>query len=178
MKYKTFIKSLLTASAFMLVYACTDKKAADFKEVLAKKESQATDMLLSEKGLESAKLNYLIAYDYPKALNIIDKEEIEFNNIIKDIEKVNTAGISKGQEIQQAEINYYTALKDLYIFSRKEIEQEKQTKEEKDEQKIRISLDKRYELALEKQKLYQKVYKADEQRFSAQKQFESENNLK
>lgn len=135
-------------------------------------------MLIGEKGFESVKLDDLIAHDYTKALYIIDKEEAEFNTIIKDIEKANTEGIQKGKEVQQAAVNYYSVMKDLFMFSRQEIEQEKLMRYSKSEKEIRSAQEKMLELGREKQKLYQKVFKADEKLFTIRRQFESENQLK
>lgn len=175
---KMSFKVLLIISVMVLFHSCNDKKAEDLQGVLAKKESQTSSMLIGEKGFESAKLDYLIAHDYTKALYIIDKEEAEFNNIIKDIEKVDTDGIQKGKEVQQAAIGYYVVLKELFMFSRKEIEQEKLMRYSKDEKVIRAAQDKMLELGREKQQLYQKVFKADEKLFTLKRQFESENKLK
>lgn len=175
---KISVKIVLTISVLMFLYSCSNKKAEHLQSVLAKKESQTSGMLIGEKGLESAKLDDLIAHDYTKALSIIDKEEAEFNRIIQDIEKVDTNGIQKGKEVQQAAIIYYTALKELFMFSRKEIEQEKLMRYSKDEKVIRAAQDKMLEHGREKQQLYQKVFKADEKRFTLQRQFEADNKLK
>ncbi|HBV17085.1 hypothetical protein [Chryseobacterium carnipullorum] len=107
-------------------------------------------MLIGEKGFESVKLDDLIAHNYTKALYIIDKEEAEFNTIIKDIEKVNTDGIQKGKEVQQAAVDYYSVMKDLFMFSRQEIEQEKLMRYSKSEKEIRSAQEKMLELGREK----------------------------
>ncbi|MBL1221016.1 hypothetical protein JET18_09215 [Chryseobacterium sp. L7] len=175
---KIFSPVLFAALILTVFYSCSNKKATGLNEVLAKKESQVKAMLIGEKGLESVKLNYLIAHDYAKALNTIDKEEAAFNTVIKDIEKTDTEGVKKGKEVQQAAIEYYALLKELFLFSRKEIEQEKLMRYGKEAQEIRAAQDQMLELGREKQKLYQKVFKADEKFFYAQKQFEAENNIK
>ncbi|HCA09686.1 hypothetical protein [Chryseobacterium sp.] len=178
MIWKMSFKVLLMIAVMALLHSCSNKKAEDLQSVLNKKESQTSGMLIDEKGFESAKLDYLIAHDYTKALYIIDKEEAEFNSIIKDIEKVDTDGIKKGKEVKQAAVGYYVVLKELFMFSRKEIKEEKLMRYSKDEKVIRASQDKMLELGREKQKLYQKVFKADEKLFTLQRQFESENQLK
>jgi len=170
--------AVLIILGMTLLHSCNNKKAEDLQSILTKKESQTSGMLIGEKGFESAKLDYLIAHDYTKALYIIDKEEAEFNRTIKDIEKVDTEGIKNGKEVKQAAVSYYVVLKELFMFSRKEIEQEKLMRYSKDEKVIRAAQDKMLELGREKQKLYQKVFQADEKLFTIKRQFESENQLK
>lgn len=173
--FNPFASAVLILAVF---YSCTNKKATDLKELLEKKESQVTAMVIGEKGLESVKLNHLIAYDYPKALDIISKEETEFNQVIKDIKNADTEGVKKGKEVQQAAADYYTLLKELFVFSREEIEQEKIMRYRKDDKQIRAAQDRRLELGREKQQLYQEVFKADEKLFNTQIEFEAENNIK
>ncbi|KMQ61622.1 hypothetical protein ACM46_16660 [Chryseobacterium angstadtii] len=170
----TLLIIILVSAVFQ---SCSNKKAENFQEILTKKEAQMTAMLIGEKGFESVKLDYLIAHDYTKALYITDQEEKEFNTIIKEIEMADIEGVQKGKETQQAVLNYYKALKDLFLFSRKEIEQEKLMRYSKDDKEIRAAQDRRLELGYEKQELYQKVFKADEKFFTVKKQFEEENNL-
>lgn len=174
---RQIIPFILILSVFTVLYSCSDKKAEGFKELLDKKESQTSAMLIGEKGFESVKLKHLIARDYAKALDIIEKEEAEFNMIIKEIKNVNTEGMAMGKEVQQTSIDYYQSLKDLFLFSRKEIEQEKLMRSGKADKEIHTAQDQMIELGRQKQQLYQKVFKADEKRFAAQKQFEAENNL-
>ena len=168
---------LLTVLSFIFLCGCTNKNAIQLKEIMDEKEVQATSILIGEKGMESAKLNYLIQHDYDSALLIIDQQETAFNVILKDLKNANVDGIKKGKEIQQAEIDYYMALKNLYLFSKKEVEQQKKIEQGKNEQKFRIAIDKRYKLALDKQRLYQVVYEADDKRNRIKKQFEVENSL-
>ncbi|PQA93188.1 hypothetical protein B0A69_13660 [Chryseobacterium shigense] len=175
---KISLKILLIISVGTVLYSCTNKKAEDLQSLLDKKEARTSAMLIGETGFESVKLDDLIAHDYTKALSVIEKEEAEFNTIIEDIQKANTDGIPKGKEVQQAAISYYIALKDLFMFSRKEIEQEKIMRNSKTEKEIRAAQDQMLELGREKQKLYQKVFKADEKLFTVKRQFESENQLK
>lgn len=129
--------------------------------------------MTGEKGSEQAKLNYLIAHDYKNALITTDKQEVEFNRIIKDIENADTEGISMGKELQKAAIEYYTVLKILYTFSRKEIQNEELTRNPIKKEKIK---DRTLELAYEKQQLYQNVYISDKKLYTTLKQFERENN--
>lgn len=173
--FNPFASVVLILTVF---YSCTNKKATHLNELLEKKESQVTAMLIGEKGLESIKLNHLIAYDYSKALDIVSKEETEFNRVIQDIRNADTEGVKKGKEVQKAAVDYYTLLKDLFVFSREEIEQEKIMRYGKEDKQIRAAQDRRLELGHEKQQLYQKVFKADEQLFKTQIEFETENNIK
>lgn len=168
---------LFTVLSFIFLCGCTNKNAIQLKEIMDEKEVQATSILIGEKGMESAKLNYLIQHDYDSALLIIDQQETAFNVILKDLKNVNVDGIKNGKEIQQAEIDYYMALKNLYLFSKKEIQHQKKIEQEKNEQKFRIAIDERYKLALDKQRLYQVVYEADDKRNRIKKQFEVENSL-
>ncbi|WP_293957446.1 MULTISPECIES: hypothetical protein [unclassified Sphingobacterium] len=164
--------------SFVLLCGCTkNKQAIQLKKTMDDKEDQITSMLIGEKGMESAKLNYLIKREYDSALLIIDQQETAFNVILKDLKNVNVEGIKKGKEFQQAEIHYYTALRNLYLFSKKEVEQQKKIEQEKNENKFSIAIDERYKLALDKQRLYQFVYEADDKRNRMKKQFEVENSL-
>ncbi|WP_367331139.1 hypothetical protein [Sphingobacterium multivorum] len=168
---------LFTVLSFIFLCGCTNKNAAQLKKIVDEKEDQTASILISEKGLESVKLSYLIEHDYDKALLLVDQQENSFNTILKDLENVNVGGIKKGKELQQAEIDYLKALKNLCVFSKKEIEQQKKIEHEKNEQQFRIAIDERYELALDKQRLYQAVYKAGAKRDRIKKQFEVENKL-
>ncbi|KXH84329.1 hypothetical protein [Chryseobacterium kwangjuense] len=173
--FKPFASAILILAVF---YSCTNKKATDLKELLEKKESQVTAMVIGEKGLESIKLNHLIAHDYSKALDIVSKEETEFNRVIQDIKNADTEGVNKGKEVQQATVDYYTLLKELFVLSREEIEQEKIMRYGKEDKQIRAAQDRRLELYREKQQLYQKVFKADEKLFNTRIEFEAGNNIK
>lgn len=167
-----------TVLSFILLCGCIkNKQAIQLKKIIDEKEDQTTAILIGEKGMESAKLNYLIEGDYDRALLVVDQQETAFNVILKDLKNVNVVGIKKGKELQQAEIDYYTALKKLYLFSKKEVEQQKKIEQEKNEKKFRIAIDERYKLALDKQRLYQLVYEADDKRNRIKKQFEVENSL-
>lgn len=168
---------LTLAAAFLIFSACSNKKAAELSRIVDRQEKQSFNMLLGEKGLESQKLNHLIARHYDRALAVIDQQETEFNRIIRTIENVNTKGISNGKEVQQTSVNYYTALKNLYLFSRQEIQQEKLSRSmnnaEADAAQRKLA-----DLYREKQQLYQKVYQSEDEFYRTLKIFQEENRLK
>ncbi|MDR2274587.1 MAG: hypothetical protein LBF27_27015 [Sphingobacterium sp.] len=164
-------------SALTVLSSCSNKKAETFDALLSSKEAQAFSMLAGENGLETIKLNQLIAQKYDQALHTIDKQELAFDSIMIDIEKANITELAKGKEVQLEAINYYRTLKDLFMFSRQEIEQEKLLHNGTKEQQY-AAQDQLLVLARQKQVCYQQVYKSSEKLYSKRKQFEAENGLK
>lgn len=154
------MKKVAVFISFIVLFSCENKKAVKLRQLIDQQEKQSFSMLVGQKGLESKKLNYLIAYEYDSALAVVDQQEAEFNKIIKDLEKAKTEGISKGKELQQTSISYYTAIKNLYLFSRQEIELEKLSRNgkgaEADSAQRRL-----LNLYREKKHLYEKVYQSE-----------------
>ena len=164
-------------SALTVLSSCSNKKAETFDALLSSKETQAFSMLAGENGLETIKLNQLIEQEYDQALQTIDRQELAFDSIIIDIEKANITELAKGKEVQLEAINYYRTLKDLFMFTRKEIEQEKRMRSGTKEQQYDAQ-DQLLVLAREKQIRYQQVYKSSEKLHAKRKQFETKNGLK
>lgn len=164
-------------SVLIALSSCKNKKAETFDALLTAKESRAFSMLVGENGLETIKLNQLIAKEYGQALHTIDQQELVFDSIINDIKKADIVGLVEGKEVQLEAINYYRSLKDLFMFSRKEIEQEKLMRSGTKELQY-AAQDQLLVLAREKQIHYQQVYKSSEKLHAKKKQFEAENGLK
>lgn len=168
---------LAFTAVFLIICACSNKRAVELNDIIDRQEKQSFNMLLGEKGLESQKLNHLIARHYDRALAVIDQQEAEFNRIIKSVEKINTDGISNGKEVQQTSVNYYTSLKNLYLFSRQEIQQEKLSRSTNNKE-ADAAQRKLADLYREKQQLYQKVYQSEDEFYRTLKIFQEENKLK
>ncbi|WP_131724361.1 hypothetical protein [Chryseobacterium indologenes] len=177
MIYKKQIKWLAGIAVFLLLLSCSDKKAAELRRIIDKQEKQSFSMLVGEKGLESKKLNYLIAHEYDSALAVVDQQEAEFNKIIRNLEKATTEGISQGKELQQTSVNYYTAIKNLYLFSRQEIELEKLSRNGKGAE-VDSAQNRLLGLYREKKKLYEKVYQSENDFYKTLETFHKENKLK
>ncbi len=177
MIYNIFKKIFIIISVLIILSSCSNKKAETFNSLLSTKESRAFSMLVGEKGLESTKLKQLIAHEYGQALHTIDQQELVFDSIINDIKKADIVGLVEGKEVQLEAINYYRALKDLFMFTRKEIEQEKRMRSGTKEQQYDAQ-DQLLVLAREKQIRYQQVYKSSEKLHAKRKQFETKNGLK
>ena len=177
MNLPTLMKKVAVFISFIVLFSCENKKAVKLRQIIDRQEKQSFSMLVGEKGLESKKLNYLIAHEYDSALTVVDQQEAEFNKIIKDLEKAKTEGISKGKELQQTSLNYYTAIKNLYIFSRQEIELEKLSRNgkgaEADSAQSRL-----LNLYREKKHLYEKVYQSENDFYKTLEIFQKENKLK
>ncbi|WP_104384352.1 hypothetical protein [Sphingobacterium sp. HMA12] len=164
-------------SVLIALSSCKNKKAEKFDALITAKESRAFSMLVGEKGLETIKLNQLIAQEYGQALHTIDQQELVFDSIINDIKKADIVGLLEGKEVQLEAINYYRALKDLFMFSRREIVQEKLMHSGTKEQQY-AAQDQLLVLARQKQVCYQQVYKSSEKLHAKRKKFEAENGLK
>ncbi|MDR6922628.1 hypothetical protein [Chryseobacterium sp. 2987] len=174
---RAFIKKTAAFIIFIVLFSCENKKAVKLRQIIDRQEKQSFRMLVGEKGLEEKKLNYLIAHEYDSALAVVDQQEAEFNKIIGDIQKANTDGVSQGKELQHTSVNYYTAIKNLYLFSKQEIESEKLIRNgkraEADSAMKRIEF-----LYREKKQLYDKVFQSENDFYKTRQTFLKENKLK
>ncbi len=170
-------KHVVIAVALLLAMtACKPKKAIEFKQTIAQQERHALDILISKGGIDEQKMNCLIKHDFKGALLAVDKEEQAFNKIINDITSLSADGIRQGEALKKAAADYYTALKDLHIYDRQEIEQQAAS-QDPDEEKAKKALDKYIQLGMDKQNMYGAVYKKEASFQKALEEFERANGI-
>ncbi|AZA84732.1 hypothetical protein C1637_18270 [Chryseobacterium lactis] len=123
------MKSNLIFSLVLLVglVSCTSKKARDFRKEITDKEQIVFKALVDTTGYETEKSQNLIKRNFDEALSSINKEEKFFDSVIKDLSAIPTDNIKDAAPVKTAAINYYKALKDLFILDRLSIEQQKIT---------------------------------------------------
>lgn len=170
------IQIFLSLSLALLLFACKNKKAMEFKHALDVQERKVTHMLIGKNASESRKLEYLIADDFDKALLVVDEQTKEFDNVIDTVKALSTDGLAKAVELKQSKLNYYESLKSLHLYAKKEITQQKlirqTTGKERDNAQNELIA-----LAKAKQSLYDKVYLADEKLYQTLAQFDKANGL-
>lgn len=172
MKFNSF----LIISLFFLLVSCQHRDAIDFKAKILAQERTAFNIVLAKNGSESKKLEYLIKDNYEAALETVTIQAKEFDKLIQDIKIIPEDDIKEAGSLKTAAIAYYTALKDLHLYDKKEIEQRAliQKLEDKD---LRSEQKKLLDLAIQKNALYSKVYKQEEFLNKAFKKFDSANGL-
>lgn len=163
-------------SLAILLVACTSKKAKDFEKALDVQERKVTHMLIGKNASESLKLDYLIADNFDQALAVVEKQEQEFNEIIKAIKDLDGRNLNKAAELKKAKIDYYESLKVLHTYAKKEIEQQKLIHNTKGKERSHAQ-DRLIELMKAKQALYEQVYQADERLYNVLVEFEQANGL-
>lgn len=172
MKLPVFIAALLLLG----LISCKPRKALEFKEAILQKDSSAFRMLVGKGGTEEEKLDYLIKNDFKGASIAIDRQEREFDSLIKEIEILPVEGVKQGEELKKAAADYYNAVKTLHISDREEIEQRKITYD-KDVKKVDAAQDKLLQLSQEKLKMFKIISKKREVLDSALLKFDAANNL-
>jgi hypothetical protein len=172
------MKSIIFSLAFLLISltSCKSPKASDFREAIIQKERVAFVIVLGKHGSETQKLERLIKNDYKGALTLVDKQAREFDKLIKDIEALPAKDIKQGNALKNAAINYYTALKELHYFDRKEIAQSEAILQLKNEE-LRAAQHNLVELARQKKALYEKLYKQEGVFHDALQKFNSVNHM-
>lgn len=177
MNCKVYFKVPFLLLMFIAIISCSNKKSGDFKKAITDKQSESFNMLLGEKGWESRRLDYIIKNDYAKALYAVDEQEKGFDKIIQDLKALNTENIAKGSEVQKAAVAYYSSLKKLFLFSRNEIIEQEKSMNSQDDKEVDDAQRQLLKISIEKQKMYQEVYKNDEILFRTLKEFDRENGL-
>ncbi|KAA2243813.1 hypothetical protein F0L74_15170 [Chitinophaga agrisoli] len=166
----------IAVTLLLAITACKPQKAIDFKQTIDQQERRALDILVSKGGLDEQKLKCLIKHDFKGALLAVDKEELAFNKIINDITSLPVEGTQQGDALKKAAADYYTALKDLHLYDRQEIEQQALTRDH-DEETAKKALDKLIQLGMDKQKMYGSVYKKEAAFQQAMEAFEKANGI-
>jgi len=173
MKQQIFIIIFLLT----VLTSCKSKKAVEFRDVIAKQERVAFNILVGEGGAEEEKLHCLIKKDFKGALVAVDKIEQGFNNIIKTIEALPTEGVKQGDELKKSAIDYYSGLRDMKNREREEIAQQ-EAGYDKDSEKASRAHEQLLELNKEQLVMSGKVREKDEKLHHTLQQFEEVNNLK
>lgn len=169
------MKNLIVYIILLLpLFSCHKNGAIAFRNMITQKEHDITDMLISKDGLESRKLEYLIAEDFDHALEITDSQQVVFDKTIQELKMVNTD--QYGAHLKQAAIAYHMALKELYLYPKKEIiwQQKLSTATKQDKDSLQHDL---LEIYKDKQAYYQNVYKANEAYVLAVQRFNKEQGL-
>ncbi|MBB6498812.1 hypothetical protein [Pedobacter cryoconitis] len=156
--------------------SCKSKNAIDFKREIVRKEKSTMDELLRKGGPQEEKLKYLMQKDFRNAMLTADKQEQVFNTVIKQITTLPADGIKQGKEVKAAATAYYTSMKDLYGFDRKEISQMEITYS-KDTEKVKIAQDSLLSLNKEKLNLFENIRKKNEVLQHNLELFDKANNL-
>jgi len=140
---------------------CKSPEAGKFREEIVKNERMAFNIVLSKDSYDEQKLESLIKNDFKGALVAVDKQSKQFDSLIQHIKSLPAENIAEGPQLKEAAINYYTALKDLHYFDRKEIEQQEVIFLGKDKYSS-TSSNRLIELARQKKRLYEKVYQQED----------------
>jgi hypothetical protein len=101
--------------------ACKPRKAVAFKEIIVHQQDSALQILVGEGGPEQEKLKCLITKDFKGALRAIDKQELAFNKIIREITSLPEEGVKNGAAVKTAAVAYYTDIKNLQMQDREDI---------------------------------------------------------
>ncbi|GGG58988.1 hypothetical protein [Epilithonimonas arachidiradicis] len=171
MKSKFFI----IISLFFLV-SCQQRDAVDFKTKVLAQEKSAFNIVLAKDGSGSRKLEYLIKDNYEAALKMVAAQEKEFDQMINDIKVIPENDIREASVLKRSAVAYYSALKNLHLYERKEIEQRaiiQKLKNKNSEAEQKKLLD----LAIQKKGLYAKVYQQEAILSAALKKFDNANGL-
>ncbi len=176
MKGNNYLYSLLTIIATFCLFSCSDQRAKSLKEQLDEKERKANDIVLSEKGTEAQKLDYIIAERYDSALVVTARQQIQFDSIIRDLEAFPADGLEGATEVKRTAVQYYQALQTLYGYSKKEVIQQQmlQRASADDQKELQDGL---LTLAKQKQGLFENVYKAEADFSKANTAFEKKHQL-
>lgn len=156
--------------------SCKPRKAMAFKDTIVQQERVAFSLLTGKDSPRARMLDYLIKEDYTNALAMINQQDTAFSKIIRDIETLSSDGITGGDALKTAALQYYTALKELETFDRIEITHQEATRNAK-RRKLRAAQDKTLELSLQKQGLYKKVYEKEKLLYDALQQFDAANGI-
>ncbi|MGN7722043.1 hypothetical protein [Chitinophaga sp. 22620] len=171
--------STIFSAAFLLIIlvSCKPRKAIALRENIVQKERVAFKILVGKNGSNEQKLKYLISNDYKNAVTMVDKQEKEFDALIKEIETLPAEGIQQGNELKTAAANYYVAVKELTVFDRIEITHQEAYSHMQGKE-LDTALHKNLELSIQKQELYKKVYEKEKAFSEALENFNTVNNLK
>lgn len=172
------MRLIIFSTVFLLIglASCKPRKAIAFKDAIVQKEQVAFNIVAGENGAGDQKLQHLVKEDYKGALTWVDREEEEFNKLVKDIEALPAEGIKQGNELKAAAVDYYVALKELQIFDRVEITHREASLHMKGEA-LDTANHRTLQLSLQKQDLYKKVYEKESVLSQVMEKFNSANGI-
>lgn len=160
-----------------MMSSCQSPKTDAFRSAVVGKERMAFNIITSKNGSESQKLESLIADDYQNALEAVDQQKKEFDQIISSLDSLETKDINDGSLLKNAAINYYTALRDLHYFDRKEILQRELIYNNHSNDKT-SQLNELLNLYKQKKTYFNRVYKEESSLSDALQKFDISNNIK
>ncbi|MFC4163046.1 hypothetical protein ACFOWU_05230 [Epilithonimonas zeae] len=168
---------LLYLFFILIINSCQSPKANAFRSTVVEKERIAFNIITSKNGTESQKLEYLVADDYKNALKAVDQQKKEFDQIILSLDSLETKDIKDASLLKNATVNYYTALRDLHYFDRKEILQREliynnHSNDKKSQQDELLNLYK------QKKAYFNRVYKEESLLSDALQKFDISNGLR
>jgi len=168
---------LLYLFFILIINSCQSPKANAFRSTVVEKERIAFNIITSKNGTESQKLEYLVADDYKNALKAVDQQKKEFDQIILSLDSLETKDIKDASLLKNAAVNYYTALRDLHYFDRKEILQREliynnHSNDKKSQQDELLNLYK------QKKAYFNRVYKEESLLSNALQKFDISNGLR
>jgi len=168
---------LLYLFFILIINSCQSPKANAFRSTVVEKERIAFNIITSKNGTESQKLEYLVADDYKNALKAVDQQKKEFDQIILSLDSLETKDIKDASLLKNAAVNYYTALRDLHYFDRKEILQREliynnHSNDKKSQQDELLNLYK------QKKAYFNRVYKEESLLSDALQKFDISNGLR
>lgn len=172
MKQHTFLIVLVLVG----FSSCKPKKAIKFKEAIVQKERTAFAIIVGKEGPAEKRRYSLVENDFKGAALATDEEERALDSLIRDIQILSAEGVKQGEQLKNAAVDYYTAVKELEAYSRKEIEQQTISFGPDGEIKLKAQ-DSLYRLGVNKEKLYNEVYKKEAVFQEALQKFEIANNM-
>ncbi|MNK00732.1 hypothetical protein D3C87_185230 [compost metagenome] len=148
----------------------------EFKHALDVQERKVTHMLIGKNASESRKLEYLIDDDFDKALLVVDEQAKEFDKVLDTVKGLNTDGLAMGIELKKSKVDYYESLRNLHLYAKKEITQQKLIRQTKDNERDSAQND-FLKLLKTKQILYDKVFQTEEKLYQTLAEFDKANGL-
>ncbi|WP_353146678.1 hypothetical protein [Chryseobacterium sp.] len=152
MKTNLFLSLLLLTG----LLSCKSEKAADFEKKITDQERIAFNALIGKNGYQDTKDLNLIKNNFEGALASLHQQEQLFDSIIKNLSALSTDNIKESPPVKAAAIDYYKALKELFLIDRLSIEQQQLTFT-KDAQKIDKAQDSLLQISRKKLELYKRV---------------------
>lgn len=173
MKFNILLYSFLA----LLMTSCGSPKAKSFRSAIVEKERIVFKIITDKDGTESQKLEFLIADDYQNAIKTVDRQKMEFDKIIASLDSLDASNIKDGLLLKNSAKNYYTALRDLHYFDRKEIVQRELIFNHRDNE-TQAEQDKLLNLYKQKKLYFNKVYEKESLLSSALQRFDISNGIK
>lgn len=158
------------------IVACKPQKATDFKNAILHLADSTKNIVLTKESPEEAKQQSLAKQDYTAAAAALEKEEQAFNALIQRVQAMSTEGIKEGEAVKKAALGYYTALRDLYTYDRRQLPLHAAASNP-DQAKAMAATDQLYQSYKDKQAAFNEVYKKEDSLSLALKQFDTANGL-